>query len=173
MNGQLEPQTSGNDWNDPSWGGSSQFLHLQKYWNHSAQPEPETEAQPRLPRQFLLALHREEVAVQNFALELAEVRRQYVSVNDRDVRDFFRTHRTAPQLLIEALPKLTEKFGVGRVLKLRTSSDEVGSQTLYALVMWPGDVAVVRAAFEQFDQEWWIENSHRASGAVSFTYELV
>jgi hypothetical protein len=44
---------------------------------------------------------------------------------------------------------------------------------LYVVALWPGDVKEVRTALDHFDERWWIANSHRALGDVSFTYELV
>lgn len=104
---------------------------------------------------------------------VTELQRSYVLLNDQSVRKFFKTHRTAPQLLIEAVSHLRRHFGNGTVFNLRTTVDEYGAQTLYAVAMWPGAVADVRNALAHFDDEWWIANSRQASGDVTFTYELV
>lgn len=102
-----------------------------------------------------------------------DLRRQYVFVGDETIRAFLRSHRTAPQLLTEALPHLRRNFGVDTVLRLRATTDEYGTQTLYVSVLWPGDVRDVRASLDHFDDQWWIANSHQASGDLTFTYELV
>ena len=104
---------------------------------------------------------------------VAQVRRSYVLPNDASVAEFFRSHRTIPQLLVLAAPHLLEYFGAGTVLTLRATIDEYGSQTLYAVVMWPGAVRDVRDALANFDDHWWIANSRQAGGDLTFTYELV
>jgi hypothetical protein len=56
---------------------------------------------------------------------------------------------------------------------LRAPIDESGSQTLYVVAMWPGNVRDVRQALARFDDAWWIAHSRQASGHLAFTYELV
>jgi hypothetical protein len=171
MNGLLDSQTSGNDWSRPS----PETLH-QVF--QGATPIPAPKAQPLVVEQFAQRLQ-EQLEQQMAEFEaaheavLAELQRSYVFLNDHSVKRFFRTHRTAPQLLIEAVPHLRQYFGNGTVLNLRTTVDEYGAETLYAVAMWPGAVGDVRNALEHFDEQWWIANSRRASGDVTFTYELV
>jgi hypothetical protein len=105
--------------------------------------------------------------------QIAEVRKSYVIPNDSGVETFLRSHRTLSQLLMEALPRLKEHFGAGSVFSLRAPIDPSGSQTLYAVVMWPGAANDVRKAFADFDGDWWMRVVRRASGNLSFTYELV
>lgn len=104
---------------------------------------------------------------------IANLRREYIFVDDQSIRTFLRSHRTAPQLLFQALPYLRRNFGVETLLRLYSTADEYGAQTLYASVVWPGNIQDVRAALDRFDEQWWIANSHQASGDVTFTYELV
>lgn len=104
---------------------------------------------------------------------VAELQRAYVFEDDHLVRGFFRSHRTAPQILLEAAPRLQENFDTGTVFNLRAVTDEYGAQTLYAVVLWSGEVRDVRVALERFDEHWWIANSRRASGDLTFTYELM
>jgi phage-related protein len=103
---------------------------------------------------------------------VAELRRSYIFLDDRGIRSFFRSHRTTPQLLIEAVPYLRLSFGVSTLFNLRATADEYGAQELYAVVVWPGDVRDVRLALRQFDEQWWIANSRQAPD-LTFTYELV
>lgn len=113
-----------------------------------------------------------EFAAQHEAL-LAEVRRQYVLPADSSVVTFLTKHRALPPILLEAAPELRACFGAEAVFTLRAPIDDSGSQTLYAVAMWPGNVRDVRDALEKFDDTWWIEHSQPASGYLTFTYELV
>jgi len=76
-------------------------------------------------------------------------------------------------LLIEAVPRLWESFGIDAVFNLRVLIDESGSRTLYAVAMWAGSAKDVSIALDQFEDGWWILNSRQASGILTFTYELV
>lgn len=101
-----------------------------------------------------------------------EIRRKYVFVNDDEVEEFLRFHRTVPELLIEALPFL--RAHIGDVLfTLRSTSDEYGWQLLYVVTVWPGQAQDVITAIDRFEDAWWIANSHRAFGSLNFTYQLV
>ena len=113
-----------------------------------------------------------EFAAQHEAL-LSEVRRQYVLPADTSVVTFLTEHRTLPPILLEAAPELRACFGAEAVFTLRAPIDDTGSQSLYAVAMWPGNVRDVRDALEEFDDTWWIEHSRQASGYLTFTYELV
>jgi hypothetical protein len=171
MNGLLDSQTSGTDWSKPS----PEMLH-QVFQNTARVPLPKTER----PSVEQLGLRLQEQLEQQMAqfeaaheAVVAELQRNYVFVNDQSVRSFFRTHRTAPQLLIEALEHLRQHFGNDTVFNLRAAVDEYGAETLYAVALWPGAVRDARRAIDQFDERWWIANSRQASGDVTFTYELV
>lgn len=104
---------------------------------------------------------------------LKEVRKHFVLPADSSVIDFLTEHRAIPQILLEAVPWLKRGFGPNAVFHLRAPVDDSGSRTLYAVTMWPGTVRDVRDALEKFDDTWWIACSRRASGYLTFTYELV
>jgi hypothetical protein len=163
MNGVLDSQVSGNDWRVPP----PDMLY---------QISQESAPQPALATQGSILQDFEQQMVQ-FETDhreiVGEVRRSYVLPNDTSVTEFFRSHRTIPQLLVLAASHLQEYFGAGIVLTLRATIDEYGSQTLYAVVMWPGAVRDVRDALANFDDYWWIANSRQAGGDLTFTYELV
>jgi hypothetical protein len=74
---------------------------------------------------------------------------------------------------LEAIPALKTCFGPQAVFALRAPIDDSGSQTLYAVAIWPGSMREVREALEKFDETWWIQHSQKASGYLTFTYELV
>jgi hypothetical protein len=113
-----------------------------------------------------------EFAAENGAV-LDEVRRYFVLPADPSVSAFLSGHRTISQLLLEAAARLGACFGSGTVFALRAPTDESGSQTLYVVAMWPGDIRDVRRALVAFDDSWWIEHSAQACGHLAFTYELV
>lgn len=102
-----------------------------------------------------------------------EVRRCYVLSADAPVRAFLAEHRTIPQILLEAAPHLKVYFGGNAVFNLRVPIDEAGSRTLYAAVMWPGELRDVRQALARFDDNWWMARAGQAAGYLTFTYELV
>ncbi len=163
MNGLLDSQISGNDWSRPA-----PEMIFQAYQG------PVACAVPRKQHSILRDFERQMAQFEaDHQAVITEVQKSYVLPADSPVKDFFKSHRTIPQLLTQAAPRLKQYFGIGPVFTLRTTVDEYGSQTLYAVVKWPGDVREVRSALEKFDEQWWIANSRQAGGDLTFTYELV
>ena len=163
MNGVLDSQISGNDWSCP-WPD----MLYQVFQG------PAPSAAPKKQRSILRDFERQMAQFEaDHQAVLAEVQKNYVLPADSQVQDFFKSHRTIPQLLTQAAPRLKECFGVGTVFSLRTTVEEDGSQTLCAAVKWPGDVREVRTALEKFDEHWWIAHSRQAAADLIFTYELV
>ena len=103
---------------------------------------------------------------------LSEVRKHYM-FSDPSVHSFLNTHPTIADILLEAEPHLKTCFGASAMFSLRAPMDEAGSQTLYAVVLWPGNSRDVREALSRFDDSWWIPRCRRAPGYLTFTYELV
>jgi len=172
MNGVSFSQVSGNDWTTPP----SEMLYLQLFQN--VVPTPAPESQPRIDQQYAQRIQEQmEQQMAQFEAEheaaVTELQRSYVFLNEQAIGSFFKSHRTAPQLLVEAAPWLRQNFGARTVFNLRAMSDEYGAQTLCVVALWPGDLREVRNALEHFDEQWWIDNSHQASGDLTFTYELV
>ena len=172
MNGLSYCQVSGNDWTLPP----AEMLY--QFAQRDVIPTSTLEPQPRFDDQYAQRIQ-EQIEEQMAQFEadheaaVAELRRIYVFLNDQAIRSFFKSHRTAPQLLLEAVPHLRQNFGADTVFNLRAMTDEYGAQTLYAVTVWPGSVRDVRIALDHFDEQWWIANSNQASGDVTFTYELV
>jgi hypothetical protein len=159
----LDDQVSGNTWK-PS-PRSAVYQDFQQV----AIP-----AEPRVEREVLRDFERQMARFEaQHEADLAELRKQYVFPTDSSVVTFLRRHRTLPQLLRLAAPRLKAHFGADAVLTLRAPVDESGSRTLYAVTMWPGRARDARIALDQFDDAWWIANSRQASGNLYFTYELV
>ena len=172
MNGLSYSQVSGNNWTIPPSEMLSQFVQ------RDVVPASSSRSQPQVDEQYAQRIQAQiEAQMAQFEADheeaVAELRRSYVFLNDQAIRRFFRSHRTAPQLLLEAVPHLRQNFGADTVFNLRAITDEFGGQTLYAVAVWPGEVRDVRTAFDHFDERWWIANSHQASGDLTFTYELV
>lgn len=171
MNGLSYSQVSGNDWTTPP---SEMLYQLVQHVVPIHAPKP----QPRFDEQYVQRIQDQiEQQMAQFEADheavVTELQRSYVFLNDQAIRSFFKSHRTAPQLLIEAAPHLRRTFGAGTIFNLRAMIDEYGAQTLYVVAVWPGDVRDVRIALERFDEQWWIANSRQASGDITFTYELV
>jgi hypothetical protein len=163
MNVYQEIQTSGNQWPPPI----PTMLHQ------------EVQESPLLPdpKQGVAILDDLEKQMAAFAAEyetvLEEVRKHFVLPTDSSVGTFLFEHRTLPQILLEAVPQLRACFGVDALFNLRAPIDESGSRTLYAVAMWPGNIQDVHQALARFDDTWWIAHSRKASGYLTFTYELV
>jgi hypothetical protein len=134
------------------------------------------EAQPVHAEAESLLLQSYERQMIYFAAEqeadLKRLRAEYVFDGSPAVSDFLKTHRALPGLLLEAVAPLRRSFGAGPILHLRVQTDN-GSRTLCALVFWKGALSSAKTFLEVFDNTWWLANSHRASGNVTFDFELV
>jgi hypothetical protein len=162
MNGVFDKQTSGNDWT-PS---VRSMLHERQ----QEQPEPERTHPHRV---IFQDLERQMARYEADHDEMvAEVARSYMMPRDNSVQNFLNSHRVLPQLLIQALPRLRERFG-DTVFALRAILDEHGWQSLYVDALWAGDAAEAYAAIDRFEDDWWVANSHMAAGHLTFTYRLV
>lgn len=106
-------------------------------------------------------------------LSLDEVRSHFGMVDESTINSFLMEHPALASILLDALVPLRNCFGAECVFNLRAPFDELGSQTLYAVAMWPGSTESVSKAIAAFDDCWWIAHSQPASGHLVFTYELV
>ena len=106
-------------------------------------------------------------------LAVDEVRRHFGMLEDSPVTTFLLEHPALSSILLDAVAPLRKCFGADCLFNLRAPFDESGSQTLYAVAMWPGSTQGVRTAFAAFDDTWWVAHSQPASGYLVFTYELV
>jgi len=170
MTGLSYSQVSGNDWSTPP--AEMLYDDIQP-----VAPKPAV-SQPRFDEQYAQRIGQQiEKQLAQFEAEhevaIANLRRQFVFLDEESIRTFLRTHRTAPQVLMQAVPHLHRNFGADTVFRLQATTDEYGAETLYATVVWPGNLQDIRASLDRFDDQWWIVNSHQASGDITFTYELV
>jgi hypothetical protein len=133
---------------------------------------------PSLPEQpttisVLASLEEQMMAFEKeYVSNVAELARHYIFSQEASVKDFLRSHRALPQLLLSALPHLRRHFG-NIVFSLRAASDDDGWQALYVDALWPGHATDALAAIDQFEDQWWIANSSAAAGSLNFTYRLV
>lgn len=170
MNELSYSQVSGNDWTAPPSGMLYELVQQPPIHRSKPQPRIEDQNSHRILDQIEQQMAQFEA---DHETAVTQLQRSYVFLNDRAIRSVFRSHRTAPQVLIEAVPWLRRTLGAATVFNLRASIDESGGQTLYVVAVWPGDVRDVRMALELFDEQWWITNSRQVSGDLTFTYELV
>jgi len=162
VNAYQQPQNSGIPWPDRNPGLLYQSFQAAPRW---LEPQQRASHLDGLERQMA------DLSAQHDALR-SEVRRYYVLPADSSVITFLTEHRTLPPILLEAAPQLKACFGAQAVFALRAPIDDSGSQTLYAVAIWPGSVREVREALQKFDDTWWIQHSRKASGYLTFTYEL-
>lgn len=118
-------------------------------------------------------LERQTDSTEGYLALLNQVSKDYVLPSDSSVLDFLMDHRPITQLLLEAAPILKQHFGDTTIFRLKAPLDESGTPTLYAVVMWPGEILTVRDALARFDDEWWMAQLPLASGDLTITYELV
>jgi len=162
MNGLLDNQTSGNDWETPIHA----MLHQR---GQDAPPMWPTAKQRSIIQDFEQQMEDFE---HDYREHVDQVRKLYVLPSDTSVLDFLNDHRALPQLLIAAIPRLRRLFP-DAVFALRATSDQNGWQNLYTDVLWPGDAIEALRLIDQFEDEWWIANSHFGRGSLTFTYRLV
>jgi len=154
MNTYLQAQTSGNNW-------APGITSLKP--NHTA-----------LGQAHFADLERQMAEFQaNSEALLAEIRKHFMLPRDASVLAFLTEHKNLPEILAAAVPQLKECFGATAIFSLSASIDEFGSQTLYASVIWPGELCEVRAALQRFDDNWWLSRARQGGGYLSFSYELV
>jgi hypothetical protein len=170
MNAYDQAQASGQHWSAPQQAG---FLLAQLVRESSL---PVLSGCPPKKQEHLI-LQDFEHKMPEFAVEreaaVVELKKSFVFPGDSSVSAFLFQHRTLSPLLLDSVPELKRLFGRGTVFQLRAPLDGLGSQTLYAVVIWPGAAAEVRTALGRFDEGWWLPRSHRAAGYLTFTYELV
>lgn len=163
MNAYWEVQSSGIQLPDRTPAPLYQPFHARPQW-------PERRQHPAI-REDLKRQMADSAAKPVAALD--EVRRCFVMPSDSSVSTFLSAHRAIPQILLEAEAHLKACFGRGVVLSLRAPVDASGSQTLYVVAMWSGNVRDARQALASFDDTWWMAHARQASGYLAFTYELV
>jgi hypothetical protein len=102
--------------------------------------------------------------------EIGELKTKYVFRSEGAVTQSILGHRTIAGVLLKALPELKKFFGEDVVFHLDAVSDDDESTSLYAIAVWRGLVEGAESALEDFDEQWWLNQS--AQPGLTFTYEL-
>jgi hypothetical protein len=76
-------------------------------------------------------------------------------------------------ILLQATEPLNTAFGDAAIKTLTLLRDDEGFDTLFCLVMVPGDMLEARRALRSFDQRWWLARSAQAKGRLNFDFQLV
>ena len=96
----------------------------------------------------------------------------YVIEDRGRVASFIDANHLRP-ILIEAREPLNEAFGEATIKTLTLTRDDEGFDTLYCLVIMPGEMQEARRALRSFDQRWWLVRSAHATGILNFDFILV
>jgi hypothetical protein len=105
--------------------------------------------------------------------DFKRLRREYVLVNGPSVESFLRRHRSLLEVLLDAVAQIKACFGAESVLQLRLGSEDGDAPNVVCgFVQWTKSLEAARAALDEFDESWWMNNVRRASGRVVFDYEL-
>jgi hypothetical protein len=96
----------------------------------------------------------------------------YVIENHAAVAEFILRNRLRG-LLLEAVAPLNTTFGDDAIKVLTIVLDDEGSESLYCLIMRPGDMAEARQQLRAFDEGWWIDHSAKGAGRLNFDIELI
>lgn len=106
------------------------------------------------------------------AMDIETLKRSYVFV-DESVPAFLEQHRAMRTILQEAIEPLKSCFGADRIFNLEISREEDGSETLYAVAVWPGEVGRASEALRHFLETWWLHRMSLATVDLAFAYKLV
>ena len=159
-------QTSGSSWT------AANHISVRAYRRHQAIPMLLAREAPLEMQQLEVYGKQLEEVFNMHQEQLAELRKTFVFENASAVASFMRDHRTAPQILLEAIPQLRKHFGSTTVFMLRTRIEEDGYRELHVLAKWPGNARAAMNALDSFNKDWWISNFQASGRQFHFTYEL-
>ena len=94
-------------------------------------------------------------------------------IEDRTAVASFIEENRLRGILLQAREALNAAFSEDAVKTIRLVRDDEGFETLFCLVMVPGDMDDARRALRSFDQQWWLSHSSQAAGKLNFDFELV
>jgi len=109
----------------------------------------------------------------DFTEQLRALYQHYTILDDDHILSkLLATDPALYSLLIEAVEPLRRAFGDKRLIYVRVqSSDE--DTILKVTVRLPANFGNnPESALQTFDEEWWLNNCHRSSGALVFDYEM-
>jgi hypothetical protein len=103
---------------------------------------------------------------------LKSIENKYVIENRSEVARFIQKNRLRG-LLLEAIKPLSTFFGADTIKTLTLLRDDEESESLFCLLMTPGEMEDARRRLRLFDEDWWLVNSARSSGNLNFDFELI
>ena len=104
--------------------------------------------------------------------DLTNLKKSYGFPANDSVATFLASHRAISSVLLSAVPHLKEYFGADSIVNLEVSTDEDGSQTLYAVAVWHNTVPTAAQALEKFSENWWLDHMTAGTADLAFTYEI-
>ena len=163
MNGVLDEQTSGNQWDFRS----RTMLHESLHPDFSPTPNAKVQL-------FVIDDWEQQMAAHDgdFAATLKTLQQFFIFTNPEDVENFLRSHRSLVPILLDAAPHFRQSFAQAP-LALDIMNDEGAPRTIYALALWRGNRADAKAALNTFDDQFWLDNLRKAAGRIVFDYELL
>ena len=96
----------------------------------------------------------------------------YVIEDRATVSHFIEEHRLQG-LLLAAKEPLNDAFTDRPIKILSLLRDDEGFETLFCLVMIPGEMEPARQALRRFDEQWWLAHSGQVAGKLNFDFELI
>jgi hypothetical protein len=103
---------------------------------------------------------------------LNSIETNYVIDSRNQVGGFIQGYRLRG-LLLEAIKPLNIYFGADSIKALTLVTDDDDSESLFCLIITPGDMEEARRRLRSFDEDWWLGNSARSGGKLNFDFELI
>ncbi len=101
-----------------------------------------------------------------------ELEQMYVFEDRSAITAFIKRNRLLG-LLAEAPGPLNAAFGKDAVKKLTLKEDDEGFETLFCLILVPGDMLQAKLALKSFDEQWWLARSGEDGGKLNFDFDLI
>ncbi len=103
---------------------------------------------------------------------LKSIETDYVIENRSEVARFIQKNRLRG-LLLEAVKLLDTFFDTDAIKALTLVTDDEGTESLFCLLITPGEMEEARSRLRSFDEDWWLSNSARSGGKLNFDFELI
>jgi len=103
---------------------------------------------------------------------LKSIEADYVIHSRSEVAGFIEAYRLRG-LLLEAIKPLNAFFGADSIKALALVTDDEDSESLFCLIITPGEMKEARRRLRSFDEDWWLGNSVRSGGKLNFDFELI
>jgi predicted HTH domain antitoxin len=94
------------------------------------------------------------------------------AIEDRPAVASFIRQNGLREVLLQAREPLDVAFGRESRKVLRLVCDGDGTESLFCLVMWHGEMGQARHALQSFDSDWWLGQGLAATG-LNFDFELI